>query len=727
MKSLLILIGISLSLNTLAQPFKPDISGHVSGDAFLNFCKQRQYSLVGMFDSLPNKKGMAAQVIKNGAWMYVDLNGKEFPDHDALAKHYGFYTPPMDVDPNFYPRMPSDYDPSEVKPIPMGKYTGAFYDDYKCGYKQNDKIVVPALYDKVERMWGVDNYLFYLVSKDDLYGLCDYQGKLITPIVYNEITSLSVNSAQCFFIVKQQQKYGVLSRGGILTLPLEYEEIKQGSIGGNRVLFVRKNGLKGVIGLSGKPLLETEYEELYATYGRDGKSGLILRKNEKFGYMSRTGEIKVPCTYKSMGYNENNFLTFGTTTGIGAMDTNGVVLVEPLYSDIQRPNNANCFIVTVGVNTNKKIGIVGFKGNTIEAPQFAFAAPFGTNEKENEIFIFSKEKTYFETGFFNIKTLQWTLPCEYRIGSRGSDYATVIVPDPDHPEEYLSGVVDKAGKLTIPIQYGDLYFRKEEGYGTAKLNGKYGVIGVNNEVLLPFQYDQLKFIIPSDPTKMVKGYFVFEKNGKKGVIHLSGKITIPATYDEIAPTNAGMMCVSGTSTKIMTPEGKTYTTINHSVGYRAEGFFEWKDSLGVHGIDRYGRTGILPIKPQPRGAYGIYPEPENNLPVEPQKDDFIYTTVDETATFPGGVAELKQFIAKNITYPENAYELGISGKSYLTLTIEKDGIISDIKIARPFRDCPECDQAAIAMVKKMPHWNPAKVNGKVVRSSYNLPVVFRAY
>jgi protein TonB len=112
-----------------------------------------------------------------------------------------------------------------------------------------------------------------------------------------------------------------------------------------------------------------------------------------------------------------------------------------------------------------------------------------------------------------------------------------------------------------------------------------------------------------------------------------------------------------------------------------------------------------------------------NVPEPPQEE--ITRQVDEPAEFPGGMTAMKKFIAANLVYPESAKDAGIQGKCYLNFVVGADGKISDIKIMRGVPDCPDCDKAAVRVVKQMPDWIPGKVAGKPVKSSYNLPVVFK--
>lgn len=119
--------------------------------------------------------------------------------------------------------------------------------------------------------------------------------------------------------------------------------------------------------------------------------------------------------------------------------------------------------------------------------------------------------------------------------------------------------------------------------------------------------------------------------------------------------------------------------------------------------------------------YNIVVAPDSK--VEPSKDS-IYSMIDEPAQFPGGTSAMMNFLAKNMRYPQNAIENELQGKCFLKFIVDKEGMINDIKVLRSVPGCPECDKEAIRVVKSMPKWIPGKINGKKVKSYFNLPITF---
>lgn len=111
-------------------------------------------------------------------------------------------------------------------------------------------------------------------------------------------------------------------------------------------------------------------------------------------------------------------------------------------------------------------------------------------------------------------------------------------------------------------------------------------------------------------------------------------------------------------------------------------------------------------------------------PVKPKVEEYkVFEVVEQMPSFPGGDVALMQYLSKNIKYPPVAEEMGIQGRVICTFVVERDGSVSDIRIARSVD--PSLDKEAIRVVSGMPKWIPGRQNGQMVRVKYTLPVTFR--
>lgn len=107
---------------------------------------------------------------------------------------------------------------------------------------------------------------------------------------------------------------------------------------------------------------------------------------------------------------------------------------------------------------------------------------------------------------------------------------------------------------------------------------------------------------------------------------------------------------------------------------------------------------------------------------EPDSQDEIFTRVEQSAQFPGGISEFFKYLAGNIRYPDEAKRNKVIGKVFATFVVEKDGSLSNIKILRGIGS--GCDEETVRVLKASPKWNPGKQDGKAVRQQYTVPVNF---
>jgi protein TonB len=118
----------------------------------------------------------------------------------------------------------------------------------------------------------------------------------------------------------------------------------------------------------------------------------------------------------------------------------------------------------------------------------------------------------------------------------------------------------------------------------------------------------------------------------------------------------------------------------------------------------------------------IIEDDNTNQVIEEVVETPIFTVVEEQPEFVGGEATLREFLSKNLTYPQMAKETGIQGTVFLTFVVNENGKVSDVRLLRGIGG--GCDEEAIRVVNSMPNWKPGKQSGKAVRVQFNLPVKF---
>lgn len=101
----------------------------------------------------------------------------------------------------------------------------------------------------------------------------------------------------------------------------------------------------------------------------------------------------------------------------------------------------------------------------------------------------------------------------------------------------------------------------------------------------------------------------------------------------------------------------------------------------------------------------------------------IFNVVEKMPEYPGGMVELMKFLQRNVRYPKEAQEQGKQGRVVVQFVVNKDGSITDAKIAKSVD--PQLDAEALRVVNAMPNWTPGKQRGKEVRTYFTIPVTFR--
>lgn len=83
-------------------------------------------------------------------------------------------------------------------------------------------------------------------------------------------------------------------------------------------------------------------------------------------------------------------------------------------------------------------------------------------------------------------------------------------------------------------------------------------------------------------------------------------------------------------------------------------------------------------------------------------------------------SELLRFVSKNFRVDEQMQRFSTGEKVYVEFIIEKNGHVDQARVIRGGDDLIE--KESIRIVKSLPEFTPAKMNGKPVRMSYILPI-----
>ncbi|RDV13734.1 TonB family protein [Pontibacter diazotrophicus] len=101
----------------------------------------------------------------------------------------------------------------------------------------------------------------------------------------------------------------------------------------------------------------------------------------------------------------------------------------------------------------------------------------------------------------------------------------------------------------------------------------------------------------------------------------------------------------------------------------------------------------------------------------------IYSYVEEPPAFEGGDAELMNFVASNIQYPQDARAAGLTGIVVLTFVVEKNGTISNIETIKSLSKSTDAEAVRVIGLTEG-KWSIGRQHGKALRVKQTFPVKF---
>jgi protein TonB len=105
------------------------------------------------------------------------------------------------------------------------------------------------------------------------------------------------------------------------------------------------------------------------------------------------------------------------------------------------------------------------------------------------------------------------------------------------------------------------------------------------------------------------------------------------------------------------------------------------------------------------------------VPPAPEK------AVGYASEMPSFNGDIKDYLRRNLRYPEMARTNGVEGRVYVQFTVETDGSVTDVNLKRGAQR--SLDEEALRVIRSMPRWKPGKNNGRAVRVFLTLPIYFQ--
>ena len=293
----------------------------------------------------------------------------------------------------------------------------------------------------------------------------------------------------------------------VMNIPVDPEEEKVKSAKEARcaedadlLFLVRRNDKYGFIVKTGKIVIPCKYE-----YADDFSEGLARVKiNKKYGFIDKTGEEVIPCKYEYADDFSEGLARVEINKKYGFIDKTGKVVIPCNYDDV---NN-----FSEGLAVVRKDGEYGFidkTGKVVIPWATGFAHDFSDG-----LAIYDKGEKHVELVFID-KTGKEVFPYKDNAHDFSEGLARVEIN-----KKY--GFIDKTSKIVIPCEY-EYADDFSEGLAVVRKDGECGFIDKTGKVVIPCKYD--------DAVGFREGLARVAKNGKFGYIDKTGKVVIPCKYD----------------------------------------------------------------------------------------------------------------------------------------------------------------------------------------------------
>ncbi|MBP6577233.1 MAG: WG repeat-containing protein [Chryseobacterium sp.] len=335
----------------------------------------------------------------------------------------------------------------------------------------------------------------------------------------NKFDSATVFDAFKNAIVKRNGKYGMIKSDGQIKVPLEYNFIEPyDSNHGNYSEYfnARKGKVYSIFNKNLRKIGES-LEPIYNNFRTDNPTISFKNLKGKYGVIDKNGNVKVPFVYdEELRFEEESYAIATKNNEVGLIDSHNKILIpfgkqfiDEVFDRLDdKPKElANYFIVT-NDNTAK---IVDVTNKTIVNDYQSIRPLFYDHSK----FLVKKNEKFGVIDLTN-KILS---PIIYDEFSDWVEYG----PENRHIVKLgsKSGMLEeKTFKVKIPVDYNFVFISRFVVF--VEKNKKYGIIDLNNKILCPLIYDELKpnfgyglgFGDDKIYARKGKQYFEIDINGK---------------------------------------------------------------------------------------------------------------------------------------------------------------------------------------------------------------------
>ncbi|AEV34080.1 hypothetical protein Oweho_3127 [Owenweeksia hongkongensis DSM 17368] len=391
-------------------------------------------------------------------------------------------------------------------------------------------------------------------------GYIDIEQNVLIPFLYDDLGVFSMNLAPA----KIGGKFGYVNRKGELVIDLKYQ--KAGYFKAPGIAIARYESGYGLIDTLENIILNFEYHDI-AVFQNHNVA--VVEKGNKFGFFflneNRLSPVVFDKIYKSqierpleVCLNCAKKVPFNKGVALVEKDNDYALINEQfeevvpfgLYDSIQPINMGGLAIV----KKKAKYGLVNFLGEEILKPEYEFISTESARSYEDDFTSFrvinNGSTTLLDANGVNalgqsFDSVAVLSSCMYMAYGKGNPLIldndlNILFDKYECYHQVDNGfIVKKNGKMghvseegifIIPLSYDSLFQPRLEKLYYAGNNGKYGVLDLSGEVIIPFEYGLITRTWYNDQEENL----IVEKSGKIGTITMANEIAIPFEYDGLS-------------------------------------------------------------------------------------------------------------------------------------------------------------------------------------------------
>lgn len=314
----------------------------------------------------------------------------------------------------------------------------------------------------------------------------------------------------------------------------------------NDVVRVEKNGLYGLIDLSGKELLQCEYDKIEALEGV--QNTFKITKDGKVGIADNKGNVLITPSYAEITSLDKDksqgFIVKSSDGKYGIVDTVNKQVLKTKYDTVEKIYRNDYYVVT----ENGKQEVVKKAGDKVLSGNYDKIEAILQNP-ENGIIYKQKEKY----GIMNLSGDVVIKP-EYEKLKEGASGSIIAKKDSKY------GIIDLQGNQKVEFKYqnlsynekADLYIAEDDQYENEILDSNYQVkqtgylielntdkgymeLNQNNS----YKYYNFKFEEQNAENIFTSNtLFASKKDGKYGFVDKNGKTVVDYIYDDVTSQNS---------------------------------------------------------------------------------------------------------------------------------------------------------------------------------------------